>query len=583
MAIPEKSASLYYPDEPTVEDRLKRELYADAFANLARTCTPPFVICLYGGWGTGKTSLMQLIDQKLNKKEIGSVWFDPWGHQFDENPILGLLHKIVNTFSLGSEGKKLLLVIAGALSSMLLNVMTKTSIKDIDDLGWRVEEERFQVREERIRLREHFEELIQQALAKKKLKRIVFFIDDLDRCMPPNVMKMLEALKLYLNLPGCVYFLGVDRAALEVGVKHYYKDLDVSEANYLDKIIQLPFTIPPISPESMDDFVKSLLPGELTSTKDVLVNGLGDNPRQIKRFINVLTLNDQLAKGRGIENYDPSILALLLIIQNRSYGLYRIIARQPSLLKKIIEKQTETKKIYDELIEQDERLKTVISSQTLPEDINLDQYIYLTKIVRVDLKKESDAAEEGEDEVDLERVFQEHAKWLTSNGTDGSMAILRGYDLSGVVLEGMNLKRADLSGSDLGKANLKKVNFEEANLGFCNFTSADLSGATLKNVDFQNSDLTAADLTGADLTGANLERVILRKTKLDNSKLDFAKLSNAILTNAVFSKASLKEADLSSADLRGVDLSSVTGLAKEQMNFCITDKNTVLPKTVSLD
>ena len=583
MDFTKKEVSLYYSDEPVIEDRLKRELYADAFARLAKNCTPPFVVCLYGGWGTGKTSLMRLIDQKLDKEEIGSVWFDPWEHQFDENPILGLMHTVSDSYSLGSEGKKLLMVMAGALGSMLLNATTKLSLKDITDLGKQVEEERFLVREERIRLRKYFEELTSSAKAKKNHKRIVFFIDDLDRCMPPNIMKMLEALKLYLNLPGCVYFLGVDRLALEIGVKQYYKDLDISEANYLDKIVQLPFTIPPISPDSMEDFIESLLPSELSRTKDLLVKGLGDNPRQIKRFINVLMLNDQLAKGSGIENYDPVILALILIIQHRSYGLFRVIGRQPSLLKKIIARQEETKKLYDEFIERDERLEAVISAQPLLDETNLYQYIYLTKIASIEMKKEGASAEMAQPVTDVNSVFGEHARWLDSNGKYGKQAVLRGYDLSGLVLKGMNLKRADLASSDLSKANLSEVNLEEADLSFCTLAAADLSKSDLTLANLQNSDLTAADFTAVDLTGANMERVLLRKAKFNRSTLEGANLSGAIFTDAIFWETSMKHADLSSANLRGVDLTQVTGLTEKQLNLCDTDKNTILPKTVSLD
>ena len=69
---------------------------------------------------------------------------------------------------------------------------------------------------------------------------------------PPETLALLEALKLYLNLDGCVYFLGVDREALERSVRYHYKDTEISETSYLDKIVQLPFTIPPVAPESMD-------------------------------------------------------------------------------------------------------------------------------------------------------------------------------------------------------------------------------------------------------------------------------------------------------------------------------------------
>jgi len=146
-----------------------------------------------------------------------------------------------------------------------------------------------------------------------------FFIDDLDRCMPDEALKLLEALKLYLNIEGCIYFLGVDGHALEQSVKRRYEHLDLKETDYLDKIVQLPFIIPPIEPRCMDSFIQPLLSDELHSCRKMLVDGLGDNPRHIKRFINILTFNHQLACVLKIPDYDPRVLALLLLIIGRYF------------------------------------------------------------------------------------------------------------------------------------------------------------------------------------------------------------------------------------------------------------------------
>ena len=106
-------------DEPAKEDRLNRDQYAEAFARLAETSETPLVIGLYGEWGVGKTSLMKIICEKLNKEKTKSVWFDPWQHQFDESPALSLVHTLVETFEMREEGKKILAMIGGAFGSML--------------------------------------------------------------------------------------------------------------------------------------------------------------------------------------------------------------------------------------------------------------------------------------------------------------------------------------------------------------------------------------------------------------------------------------------------------------------------------
>ncbi|MHA2231156.1 MAG: P-loop NTPase fold protein [Candidatus Hodarchaeales archaeon] len=384
-------------DEATLRDRLERTEYAKALARLAIECRPPFVVGLYGTWGAGKTSLMKLIRAELDKSRARSVWFDPWQHQFDESPVMAMMHAMVDQLDLQEQGSKLLTVIAGAFGSVLLKATTNLTIKDIDELATRFEEERFEVRDARVRLRQNFKNII--ALARgEDSKRIIFFLDDLDRCMPSTILGMLESLKLYLNLPGCVYFLGVDRQALEQGVRHQYKDIPTNEVSYLDKIIQLPFTIPPIAPETINTFIKPLLKDELSDCRDLLVQGLSGNPRQIKRFINTLSLNHQLAIDRKIQNYNPLLLALMLYIQYRNPALYQIVAKRPDVLQAAKRKYESAKRAEEtkedeetedndehatmafRYIYEDFQLREILKMVDLPSTASLWSYIYLTQV-----------------------------------------------------------------------------------------------------------------------------------------------------------------------------------------------------------
>lgn len=85
------------------------------------------------------------------------------------------------------------------------------------------------------------------------------FIDDLDRCVPDEAVSVLEAVKLFLDLPSCVFVLGMDREVVERGILQRYPPIPdpenpggkpitrVDPRQYLDKIIQLPFTLPPLT------------------------------------------------------------------------------------------------------------------------------------------------------------------------------------------------------------------------------------------------------------------------------------------------------------------------------------------------
>lgn len=376
--------TVIHNDEPTSKDTLDRGKFAKAFADIIESCETPLVIGVYGNWGVGKTSLMQQIKTELHEKSsVKSVWFDPWQHQFDENPALALMHTMIEQLELDSEAKKLLMVIGGALGSIILKATTNLTANEINTLGEKYEEERFLIREKQVCLKRHFEKLIENAKGDKD-NRIVFFIDDLDRCLPEQVLVTLEAFKLYLNIVGCVYVIGVDRGALEGSIRHRYKDFNIGEIDYLDKIVQLPFTIPPIDAEKIENFISPLLPKSLSATKDILIRGLGDNPRQVKRFINTLLLNHRLALEILGQDYDPIKLVFILVVQYRQPELFKIATQDPSILTHIANPDDEKKKAArDYYIGDDDRLIQIFDNKVFLSGNELKQYIYLSEVAGV--------------------------------------------------------------------------------------------------------------------------------------------------------------------------------------------------------
>jgi ribosomal protein L7/L12 len=362
-----------FNDEPAVEDRLDRLKLAQALVATVQKCETPLVVGLHGTWGTGKTSLMRIMEKELeNVGAVIPIWFDAWQHQFDENPVVALLHKMVDDLGLGEEGRRLLYVIAGAFSGLLLKATTNFSATELREVSDKYDEERFLIREKQIRLRTHFAELLQRATGKGEV-RLVFFIDDLDRCVPEQVLRVLEALKLFLNMPGCVYVLGVDRVALENSIRQRYQGSEVSEAEYLDKIVQLPFSIPPIAVEAMSSFVLELLPLELQKVTRDLVECLDENPRQVKRFVNALLLNHELASKTLGEAYEPSHLAAILLLQYRKPDLFKRALGDPKIFGNLSEADGDAGPWLQRI---GERLREVPQEQ-------LASYIYLSEAASV--------------------------------------------------------------------------------------------------------------------------------------------------------------------------------------------------------
>ncbi|GGS68117.1 P-loop NTPase fold protein [Nonomuraea spiralis] len=326
-----------HSDEPAHADELNRAEYARHLAELARHATPPMVIGVYGEWGTGKTSmLMQVRDELRDAPECAHVWFDPWRHQYDENPVLPLLHVIVNDLGLaGRENvRRTLRTISDVLGSLVMSASFKINFSDVRKSMEDYDAEHFRVRSELTRLDEHLGELIDEALAARGKQRLIVFVDDLDRCDADRITSLLEVLKLHFNRNNCVFVLALAKGPLMAAVREKYQD---PVGDYLDKIIQFPFEMPRLSER---DFTR-YLDGLLTLTDDIraaggmLRCGLRRNPRAVKRFVNVLILQDRVAKARKLDPYDVSVLAAVLLLRDGAPKVYAELMDDPSLLQRI--------------------------------------------------------------------------------------------------------------------------------------------------------------------------------------------------------------------------------------------------------
>lgn len=105
------------------------------------------------------------------------------------------------------------------------------------------------------------------------LERIILYIDDLDRCPPARVVELLAAVHLMLALQLFVVVVAVDPRWLLGALEHHYRALfpgentadhagvssPVTPLDYLDKIFQIPWTVPPSSQEAAESYIRALL------------------------------------------------------------------------------------------------------------------------------------------------------------------------------------------------------------------------------------------------------------------------------------------------------------------------------------
>jgi hypothetical protein len=423
-------------DQPTERDQLGRLQYVGVLADVIRHADTPLVIAIYGAWGTGKTSMMLQLRRNLDPdfdvrsagvrdSTLSTVWFDPWMHQFDDAPALGLLHAAGQQLGISRERNvttalaKLAVAMGEDVQIPFIGVRVSKILRIREEMA----QDDFNRREEQARLRSHFRTALEPAIALNR--RVVFFIDDLDRCQPSTAVKLLEALKLYLDFKGCVYVLAVDREPLEAAVATEYRELGLRTESYLDKIIQLPFTIPSIRQDHMGSYVGSHLPEDLQSCRDVLAVAASDEPRSVKRVANALLINHRLAASAEFgAGYDPRILAVVILIQNHAPDLYRELRLDPSIIHDVyrykegpeasstLEESASASEadLWTKYIAMKPRLDRALRLVDIPSDVDLTPYVTLTGTVRAEEpSKVSGLLEESE-----VRVFLSYARSSTS-------------------------------------------------------------------------------------------------------------------------------------------------------------------------
>jgi hypothetical protein len=344
-------------------DGLGFQTYAHVLGNAALGTQGPFTIGIFGEWGTGKTSLMHLMQSYLNKdKNVVTVWFNAWRYEKEEHPIVPLLATIIRelqlnrTFTQGltNQGRELL----NALRAVAYGFSAKSTLKvpglaeiEASFVAKEMVDRAESLSNDPLLGRSLYYEAFERLSATKigNGKKIVVFVDDLDRCFPDLAIKLLESIKLVLSQSGFVFVLGVARTVIEGYLQHRYQKeygLENFEGElYLDKIVQLPFHIPPHH-ERVNQFCNSLLKQLDSSDTDVfatilptIANTTGGNPRATIRFVNNLlidrAINQSLAETDEMESIPIEYFAVTRILQQQWNSVFSIITTSPELAQEL--------------------------------------------------------------------------------------------------------------------------------------------------------------------------------------------------------------------------------------------------------
>ena len=277
-----------WSDNETTEDYLGFKVHADLLLNVINDeSLLPITIGVFGDWGSGKSSILQIIKQKYEEKDEVSkeyldketlcIYFNGWTFEGYDDAKAALLNVILKEIEentkLTSEIKKTVVEKAKKLwesidwmrgagmvmKNIALPAVTAyftgglslipfaaqkikewgvdTPEKLIEKLKSEEGSEFFNSlqKEEKSKpnqinvvadFRRNFEDLLNAT----GFKKLVVIIDDLDRCTPDRIIENLEAVKLFLNVPKTAYIIGADPRIVRHAIELKYKTDNIAHS-----------------------------------------------------------------------------------------------------------------------------------------------------------------------------------------------------------------------------------------------------------------------------------------------------------------------------------------------------------------
>lgn len=301
-----------WSDNETHIDLLGFQHLADAVVSIVRRDDLlPATIGVYGDWGSGKSSLLKIIQKQLDEDDGTIVLnFNGWLFESYEDAKTALMGSIleelldhrklipeakdkvkkllkrVNGFKLATGVGKIALglgsgilpvAMSGGLDFISLFSELKDKGKDIDleNLKGAIEEKDKKKEEEESNRRRQVREFrkdFAQLLDDSEIKRLVVVIDDLDRCLPDTIIETLEAIKLFLFVKNTAFILGADELLVKYAVRKRFPELPGERVevgrDYLEKLVQFPVRVPPLGRAEIETYIALLFTNLTTELSD---------------------------------------------------------------------------------------------------------------------------------------------------------------------------------------------------------------------------------------------------------------------------------------------------------------------------
>lgn len=328
-------------DDESIKDSILRDYtvrnnYLKAFIELLNSQDQYSKIAFDGKWGSGKTYFIKQLEYILNHSNDNElkkhnwdestkninykvVYFNSWESEDSIDPIIPLLRAIKE----GDNKLNKILKVVGRI----VEIKTKNLIreKDIKNLISKDPIEEFN---------KELENYLKDKLSNNK--RLIIFVDELDRCKPTYAIKLLERISHCFKNDRLSFVFVTNLSELSNSVKNIYGS-NFNSSQYFDKFFDYVISLPSLSEISLTKYIHFNLFYHCEELSDnnvkiveKIVKYFNFTPRQINHyFTNISLLKNTLARIKKFTNTDEYV-AVLYYLANY-FGLFMLALKIQSI------------------------------------------------------------------------------------------------------------------------------------------------------------------------------------------------------------------------------------------------------------
>lgn len=265
------------------------------------------IMAIMGPWGSGKTSLLNLMTTEIERENrFAVVRFNPWMFSGSEELVERFFGELADQRGKKSDKLKDIATKVGSYGSLLKPLRFVPGVATFAEAGGAVLEtfSNYGNRQPGITETRYGLRLDLESMSGK----ILVVIDDVDRLSPMETADVFRLVRLVGNFPNVVYLIAFDRGRVETSLSSVHGD----GTSYLEKIVQFPFELPEIADTVLEEHVRSEISrvtsdiaaefridyGAWSTTLPSIVMPLIKNLRDIRRLSPALRVSLRSLEGR---------------------------------------------------------------------------------------------------------------------------------------------------------------------------------------------------------------------------------------------------------------------------------------------